>query len=116
MKQIHVDLNTLHLNNTQGRLKSKVQQQQKGFKMSISTSIALTTPQHIFNRYAPTIENVLSKVSLEKHPHCTKDELRKVGYLGLIQALETHSSNKGNFDRYARILIQGKLIHYLYAL
>ena len=83
--------------------------------MFASTSIEYTTPQHIFNRYAPTIEHVLSRVSLEKHPHCTKEELRKVGYIGLIQALETHSSKKGDFDRYARILIQGKVIHYLYA-
>ena len=82
----------------------------------MSTSPRSFGSQMLLNQHAPIVERILENICLEDHPHCNKETLRELGYVSLMEATLNQKPSTECFERYAKILIQGRMIQYLFAL
>ena len=64
--------------------------------------------------FAPIVEHLAHRIKLRVPDHVEFDELRSVGYIGLMEAIERYDDDKNvPFRVYAEIRINGAMLDYL---
>ncbi len=79
--------------------------------MTMRRSDSPDTRESVIDQYSPLIEKIL----LDLHsPRATREDLRQVGYLGLLTALELYDpARETPFPAFAAHFIRGEIRHYL---
>lgn len=69
------------------------------------------TRQEKITAYAPLVESIVQRLRKSLPAHIETDDLRQLGYIGLIQAIDRYQDTKGcSLEHYAKIRIQGNII------
>ncbi|MEC7987864.1 MAG: FliA/WhiG family RNA polymerase sigma factor [Myxococcota bacterium] len=67
--------------------------------------------QDKITQYAPLVEHIVMKLRHSLPSYIETDDLRQIGYIGLIQAVDRYQETKGcSLEHYAKIRIQGSII------
>ena len=70
--------------------------------------------EELVRSFAPIVEQLAFRVKRRVPDHVELDELRSVGYIGLMEAIERYDDDKNvPFRVYAEIRINGAMLDYL---
>jgi RNA polymerase sigma factor FliA len=65
----------------------------------------------LIERYLPLVVSVLARLAMTLPDHVSRDDLRSVGLIGLLQALRKYDPAAGSaFETYARVRIRGAML------
>ena len=77
----------------------------------MTTSIANTNNQALFNRYSFLVDRIVRKLSSKYPGHEEIEDMKQYGYIGLIESIKRFQPEKGvKFESYASIRIQGTIL------
>lgn len=82
----------------------------------MSTCSLSLAPNLQLNKYASIVERIIENINVNQYPHCSKEMLREIGYVSLIEASHKHNIERKSFRCYAKIFIQGRIINHLFSL
>ena len=72
--------------------------------------------QTLINQHGLIVERILENINIEQYPHSNKETLRELGYVSLMEASLNPKPSNQSFERYATMLIQGRMIQHLFAI
>ena len=77
----------------------------------MTTSIANTNNQALFNRYSFLVDRIVRKLANKYPSHEDMEDMKQYGYIGLIESIKRFQPEKGvKFESYASIRIQGTIL------